>query len=90
MNNEMMINAREGKMNLVINEIVLAAQRPVAALTSYYSSILNKKMSTKQTLCLLNAQFAFIMNAFAGCSLVVRAFLFAWLIGALMKCKETL
>ena len=90
MNNEMMINAREGKMNLVINEIVLAAQRPVAALTSYYSSILNKKMSTKQTLCLLNAQCAFLSTVFVDCSLVARTFLFAWLVGALLKCKESL
>ena len=90
MNKEMSINAREERMNLVMNAIAMAAARPLTALKDYYGSVLNKNMSTKQTLCLLNAQFAFIVNVFAGCSLMMRAFLLAWLVGALLKCKDAL
>ena len=88
MNNEMILNAREEKMNVVMNQVAAAVRRPLSMLTDYYSSVLNKKLSTKQTLTLLNAQLAFVMTVFAGCSLPVRALLLAWLVGALLKCKR--
>ena len=88
MNNEMILNAREEKMNVVMNQVAAAIRRPLGMLTDYYSSVLNKKLSTKQTLCLLNAQCAFIFTVFSGCSLMLRALLLAWLVGALLKCKQ--
>ena len=89
MNNEMLLNAREEKMNAVMNQMVAAVRRPLGMLTEYYSSVLNKKLSTKHTLTLLNAQLAFVMTVFAGCSLPVRALLLAWLVGALVNAKRT-
>ena len=90
MNNELTIKIRDERMNMVINESVMMACRPLRALTGYYSKVLDKKLSTKQTLCLLNAQCAFLSTVFVDCSLVARTFLFAWLVGALLKCKESL
>lgn len=88
MNNEMILNAREEKMNVVMNQVAAAIRRPLGMLTDYYSGVLNKKLSTKQTLSLLNAQCAFIFTVFSGCSLMLRALLLAWLVGALLKCKR--
>ena len=51
---------------------------------------MNWNLDTRQTLTLLNAQLAFFVSAFADCSLMVRACLFAWLISALLKCKDVL
>lgn len=90
MNNEMILNVREEKMNTVMNQTTEAMRRPLMMLTEYYNKVLNRKLNARQTLSLLNAQLAFVVTAFAGCSLMVRAFLFAWLVGALLKCKEIL
>ena len=90
MNNEMIMNVREEKMNTVINETADALRRPLMMLTQYYSKVLDRKVDMRQTLSLLNAQMAFFVTAFAGCSLIVRAFLFAWLVSALLKCKEVM
>lgn len=55
----MLLNAREEKMNAVMNQMAAAVRRPLGMLTEYYSSVLNKKLSTKHTLTLLNAQLGF-------------------------------
>ena len=88
MNNEMILNAREEKMNVVMNQMAAAVRRPLSMLTDYYSGVLNKKLSIKQTLSLLNAQCAFIFTVFSGCSLMLRALLLTWLVASLLKCKR--
>ena len=90
MNNEMFLNVREEKMNTVMNQVSDDVRRPLMMLTQYYSKVLDRKLNLRQTLSLLNAQLAFFVTAFAGCSLMVRAFLFAWLVSALLKCKEVM
>ena len=86
----MILNVREEKMNTVLNQTTDAMRRPLMMLTQYYSKVLDRKLDMRQTLSLLNAQLAFFVTAFAGCSLMLRAFLFAWLVSALLKCKEVM
>lgn len=59
-------------------------------LTKYYSEMLNKKLSTKQTLHLLNTQLAFVMAVFPGCSLIMRMIFLSWLITAVIQCSKAL
>lgn len=90
MNNEMTL-IREQKLNVVLTRMAAAMNRPLRKTTAYYSNVLQRKLSTRQTLCLLNAQLAFFMTVFpTDCSFLLRALCGCWLVKALLKCKEVL
>jgi len=90
MNNEMLLNTREEKLNVVMNLMTTAARKPLAALSRYYSRILERPINMRQSLLMVNAQAAFIMTVFTQCSLVLRVLFLCWLICAVLKCKSAL
>ena len=60
-------------------------------LSGYYASVLERPVSNRQTLLLLNAQVAALLTIFpVECSLFLRVLFAAWLVGALLKCKAAL
>ena len=62
---EVALNNKSTKNTIeTIKSIANTAMKPVNWLSTYYSSVLGQKISTKQTLLLLNAQAAFVMTAF--------------------------
>ncbi len=91
MNNEMIISNREQRIDLVLNQLALSARRPLRLLTDYYSKVLERRLSIRQTVCLLNAQLAFVMTVFpVDCEGWMRLGCGAWLLSALMKCRKQL
>lgn len=74
-----------------MQQLMAAGQKPLRALTYYYSRVLERRLSTKQTLSLLNAQLAFLMTVFpVDCSVVLRLACAGWLVAALMRCREVI
>ena len=74
-------------LNLVMSKIAAVAEQPVEALANYYSRVLERQVSCRQTWFLLNAQLAFFMTVFSGCGLSLRIVCLLWLISALLQCK---
>ena len=79
---EVALNNKSTKNTIeTIKSIANTAMKPVNWLSTYYSSVLGQKISTKQTLLLLNAQVAFVMTAFpAEAHFVVRIICLSWFI----------
>lgn len=88
MTNEMMITAR--KPGLSTEVMKQMAERPLAGLTRYYSDVLERQLSTRQTLLLLNAQLAFLMTVFPSMSFALRILCLTWLVGAVVKCRRSI
>lgn len=73
-----------------IKSIANTAMKPVHWLSAYYSMVLERKVSTKQTLLLLNAQAAFVITAFpVEAPFVVRLICLSWFVKALFACKKS-
>lgn len=85
MNTQMTIS--EKRTNFVMN-LVNAARLPLERLTEYYSNVAGQRFDLKQTLHLLNAQLAFIATVFPSTTVPIRALCLAWLIAAILKCRE--
>ena len=85
MNTQMTIS--EKRTNFVMN-LVNAARLPLESLTEYYSNVAGQRFDLKQTLHLLNAQLAFIATVFPCTTVPIRALCLAWLIAAVLKCRE--
>lgn len=63
--------------------------RPIEWLCSYYSDVLERKLTMRQTWLLINAQLAFGAAFFpVEAPWVVRIGCLAWVISALQKCKR--
>lgn len=62
-------------------------KQPVAALANYYSNILERQVTSRQTLTLLHAQAAFFVTVFSSCSIIMRFVCIAWLITTIVHCK---
>ena len=63
--------------------------RPIEWLCSYYSNVLDRKLTMRQTWLLINAQLAFGAAFFpVEAPWVVRIGCLAWVISALQKCKR--
>ena len=63
--------------------------RPIEWLCSYYSDVLERKLTMRQTWLLINAQLAFGAAFFpVEAPWVVRIGCLAWVISALLKCKR--
>lgn len=74
-------------LNLLMSKFAAAAEQPVATLANYYSRVLERPISCRQTWLLLNAQLAFFMTVFSGCGLLLRLVCILWLLSALLQCK---
>ena len=63
--------------------------RPIEWLCSYYSDVLDRKLTMRQTWLLINAQLAFGAAFFpVEAPLVVRIGCLVWVVSALLKCKR--
>lgn len=68
-----------------------AIKQPIEWLRKYYSIILEKEISMKQTALLLETQFAFAMAIMpADMHLLLRAASLGWFCLCLKKCKKSL
>ena len=78
-------NEKEISLNIGMKKIC----RPIEWLCSYYSDVLDRKLTMRQTWLLINAQLAFGAAFFpVEAPWVVRIGCLAWVISALLKCKR--
>lgn len=79
--------AKKVRLNSCMKKIC----RPIEWLCSYYSDVLDRKLTMRQTWLLINAQLAFGAAFFPVESpWVVRIGCLAWVVSALLKCKREL
>ncbi|MBQ9644896.1 MAG: ATP-binding protein [Prevotella sp.] len=90
MNNNMILSANEMRKNGADNQLTACFGRPLALLTRYYSEVLERQLTTQQTLHLLNAQLAFLMTVFPATSMVLRVLCLTWFVSAVLKCRLSL
>lgn len=78
-------NEKEISLNGCMKEVC----RPIEWLCSYYSNVLERKLTMRQTWLLINAQLAFGAAFFpVEAPWVVRIGCLAWVVSALLKCKR--
>lgn len=76
---------KEVSLNSCMKEVC----RPIEWLCSYYSDVLNRKLTMRQTWLLINAQLAFGAAFFpVEAPWVVRIGCLVWVVSALLKCKR--
>ena len=74
-----------------LNSCMKKVCRPIEWLCSYYSNVLERKLTMRQTWLLINAQLAFGAAFFpVEAPWVVRIGCLAWVVSALLKCKRGL
>ena len=82
---ESLNSEKEISLNSGMKEIC----RPIEWLCSYYSDVLERKLTMRQTWLLINAQLAFGAAFFpVEAPLVVRIGCLVWVVSALLKCKR--
>ena len=78
-------NEKEISLNSCMKEVC----RPIEWLCSYYSDVLERKLTMRQTWLLINAQLAFGAAFFpVEAPWVVRIGCLVWVVSALLKCKR--
>ena len=84
---EASLNSYAKKVNL--NSYMKKVCRPIEWLCSYYSDVLERKLTMRQTWLLINAQLAFGAAFFPmEAPWVVRIGCLVWVVSALLKCKR--
>lgn len=74
-----------------LNSYAKKVCRPIEWLCSYYSNVLDRKLTMRQTWLLINAQLAFGAAFFpVEAPWVVRIGCLVWVVSALLKCKRGL
>ena len=86
---------KEGSLNsekeISLNSCMKEVCRPIEWLCSYYSDVLDRKLTMRQTWLLINAQLAFGAAFFpVEAPWVVRIGCLVWVVSALLKCKREL
>ena len=72
-----------------LNNCMKKVCRPIEWLCSYYSDVLERKLTMRQTWLLINAQLAFGAAFFpVEAPWVVRIGCLVWVVSALLKCKR--
>ena len=72
-----------------LNSCMKKVCRPIEGLCSYYSNVLDRKLTMRQTWLLVNAQLAFGAAFFpVEAPWVVRIGCLVWVVSALLKCKR--
>ena len=85
---EICLNSEKG---MSLNSCMKEVCRPIEWLCSYYSDVLERKLTMRQTWLLINAQLAFGAAFFpVEAPWVVRISCLAWVVSALLKCKRGL
>lgn len=73
----------------ILSSIVCGFVEPVVWLRQYYSHVLEREVSMRQTWLLINVQAAFAMTFFpADCTVAYRLVCGMWLAGALWMVKR--
>ena len=86
---EVSLNSYAKKVSL--NSCMKEVCRPIEWLCSYYSDVLDRKLTMRQTWLLINAQLAFGAAFFpVEAPWIVRIGCLAWVVSALLKCKSGL
>ena len=74
---------------MVANKALNGVKMPIEWLRKYYSVVCEKELTLRQTMLLINAQFAFLATAFpANMPIVARIACCAWLVYSLKTCKN--
>lgn len=74
----------------IVNVIKKAATNPIEWLRQYYSSVLEREVTTGQTLRYVHAQLAFLMGVFPTYdSLLMHLGVCAWALWAILRCIRT-
>ena len=77
------------KKEISLNSCMKKVCRPIEWLCSYYSDVLERKLTMRQTWLLINAQLAFGAAFFpVEAPWVVRIGCLVWVVSALLKCKR--
>ena len=85
---EICLNSEKG---MSLNSCMKEVCRPIEWLCSYYSDVLERKLTMRQTWLLINAQLAFGAAFFpVEAPWVVRIGCLVWVVSALLKCKRGL
>ena len=86
------VNSMQHSANSVMtiaNKVLNGAKAPIEWLRNYYSTVCEKELTLRQTMLLINAQFAFLATAFpANMPIVARIACCAWLVYSLKTCKK--
>lgn len=84
-------SASEMRINNLFAGVKKGIMFPIVWLSQYYSAVLNKEISVKTTLQLLNAQAAFALAVFpANAPFILRVVCTAWFATAISGCKRSL
>lgn len=84
--NEVSLNSEK---EVSLNSGMKMVCRPIEWLCSYYSNVLDRKLTMRQTWLLVNAQLAFGAAFFpVEAPWVVRIGCLVWVVSALLKCKR--
>ena len=91
LNSDMKKVSLNSKKEISLNSCMKEVGRPIEWLCSYYSNVLDRKLTMHQTWLLINAQLAFGAAFFpVEAPWVVRIGCLAWVVSALLKCKRGL
>lgn len=96
MERNIMITANAAKGNqFELSELLQGikswASAPVRLLARYYSSVLEKEVSTRQTWHLIEVQAAFFAGIFpADISIALRLLAAVWFVSSLVRCRKAL
>lgn len=83
------VSLNSGVKGVSLNSGMKMVCRPIEWLCSYYSDVLERKLTMRQTWLLINAQLAFGAAFFpVEAPWVVRIGCLAWVVSALLKCKR--
>lgn len=81
----------DSKKEISLNSGMKEVCRPIEWLCYYYSDVLDRKLTMRQTWLLINAQLAFGAAFFpVEAPWVVRIGCLVWVVSALLKCKREL
>lgn len=81
----------EERLRHLLRTVSGKLKMPLEWLRKYYSAVLERKISMRQTLLLLQAQAAFVMAVFpAAGPLLLRAAFCGWFAYAVLLCRKAL
>ena len=89
LNSEKEVSLNSCTKEVCLNSGMKKICRPIEWLCSYYSDVLERKLTMRQTWLLINAQLAFGAAFFpVEAPWVVRIGCLVWVVSALLKCKR--
>ena len=89
LNSEKEEESLNSEKEIRLNSCMKKVCRPIEWLCSYYSDVLDRKLTMRQTWLLINAQLAFGAAFFpVEAPWVVRIGCLVWVVSALLKCKR--